>query len=123
MSNVAQPRPFPVSRRGWTFDQLPPNLPPGRRYVTWNLEPRGKVPYVPSCCTRRASVADPSTWDTFDEARGSVEDGKADGLGLVLAGDVVVFDLDACPRSRRRARRRGRRDPGRAADVYRTQSV
>ena len=80
----------------WTFDALPANLPSGRRYVLWNREPRGKVPYVPTHCTRRASVADPATWDTFAEARASVEDGKADGLGLVLTGDLTVFDLDHC---------------------------
>jgi primase-polymerase (primpol)-like protein len=80
----------------WTFDQLPANLPSGRRYVTWNMSPRGKVPTIPSSSTRHASVSDPLTWDTFETARASVEDGKADGLGLVLTGDLVVFDLDAC---------------------------
>ena len=81
----------------WTFDQLPANLPVGPRYVNWNQEPRsGKVPYIPSRCSCRASVSDPSTWDTFDTARASVEDGKADGLGLVLSGDLVVIDLDHC---------------------------
>ena len=80
----------------WTFDALPANLPTGRRYVGWHREPRGKVPCVPTCCARRASVTDPATWDTFDTARGAVEDGKCDGLGLVLIGDVTALDLDHC---------------------------
>jgi len=80
----------------WTFDQLPPNLPSGPRYVGWNLEPRGKVPVMATCCARRASVSDPATWSTLAEARGAVEDGKCDGLGLVLTGDLIAFDLDHC---------------------------
>lgn len=82
---------------GWALDQLPRNLPPGRRYVGWVRSPAGKVPVVPSCCRRRASVTNPATWDTFDVARASVEDGKCDGLGLVLTGDgLVAIDLDHC---------------------------
>ena len=84
------------STRISSFDTLPANLPDARCYVLWNLEPRGKVPYMPTCSTRRASVSNPSTWGTLDDARGAVEDGKADGLGLVLTGDLVVFDLDHC---------------------------
>ena len=85
------------------FDRLPANLPADRRYVLWNLEAAGKVPYEPTRSACRASVTDPSTWGTLDDARGSVEDGKADGLGLVLIGDVVALDLDHCvdPTTRR----------------------
>jgi putative DNA primase/helicase len=80
----------------WTFDALPPNLPTGRRYVGWHLETRGKVPCVPTCCARRASVTDPATWDTFDTARDAYFDGKCTGIGLMLTGDVIALDLDHC---------------------------
>lgn len=84
------------------FDTLPGNLPAGRRYVNWNATARAgtstrtKVPYWPARPYERARVTDPSTWGTLDTARGNVEDGKCNGLGLVLAGDLIAIDLDGC---------------------------
>lgn len=95
-------------------DQLPAILQPLRRFVGWKLEwtePKSgkpgkwtKVPYIATDCARKASSTNPTTWRSFDDALGAVEDGKVDGLGLVLgenghvdiAGRIAAVDFDHC---------------------------
>ena len=90
---TGQPQPL-------NLDQLPLEIRESTRAVLWKYEiregNRTKVPYVPSDPSRRASVTDPSTWGTFSEARDAFEDGKAEGVGIVLGEGLVGVDLDHC---------------------------
>ena len=82
------------------FDRLPPEITNSTRAVVWNYEERNgkrtKVPYVPHRTADRAKVDDPKTWGLFSDARAAVEDGKADGVGIVLGNGLVGIDLDGC---------------------------
>lgn len=82
------------------IDLLPPEILQSHRAVLWNHEVRDgkptKVPYTPHRPADRASVSDPSTWGVFAEAITAQEDGKADGLGIVLGDGLVGIDLDKC---------------------------
>ena len=70
------------------------------RAVVWNWESRNgkttKVPYVPHRPTDRSSVDDSSTWGSFADVLVAVEDGKADGVGIVLGVGLIGIDLDEC---------------------------
>ena len=81
-------------------EQLPLEIRETIRAVLWKEETRNgrvtKVPYVPGRSNERAKVSDPSTWGTFDTALGDVNDGKCDGLGIVLGDGLVGVDLDKC---------------------------
>jgi putative DNA primase/helicase len=81
-------------------DNLPPEIRDTPRWVGWNYETRGhqttKVPYMPSDPGTKASVADPTTWGSFQEAFAAYEDGKADGIGFVLGEGITGVDLDKC---------------------------
>lgn len=82
------------------WDNIPSEILQSDRAVLWNMEKRDgkltKVPYIPRDHQRRAAVDNPSTWGTFVEARAAVEDGKADGLGVVLGDNLAGVDLDGC---------------------------
>jgi len=71
------------------FDAIPEEL---RRGVRWALSV-GKEPYQPN--GKHASVSNPKTWLTFEEAAGAVERG-CDGIGRMMHGDdgYVLIDLD-----------------------------
>jgi putative DNA primase/helicase len=80
---------------------VPEELRQARRWVTWRYQTRNgkatKVPYQPN--GKPASVTDPSTWVSFDEAlQAATEQGI--GLGLVLGrlddGRILTgLDLDS----------------------------
>lgn len=78
---------------------IPSELTRLRRWVVWRRElhngRQAKIPYSPKSGWR-ASVTDPQTWATFQEARAAAA--LYDGLGFVLVrGDGFVgFDLDKC---------------------------
>jgi primase-polymerase (primpol)-like protein len=82
------------------LDRVPEEIANSTRAVVWNLEERDgkptKVPYVSRRPAERASVNDPTTWGTFSEARAAVEDGKADGVGIVLGDGLIGIDIDDC---------------------------
>lgn len=79
---------------------IPDELLTSQRAVVWNAEVRDgkptKVPYAATTPTRRASVTDPTTWASFADALEAVEDGKADGVGVVLGDGLAGVDLDGC---------------------------
>ena len=83
-------------------DGIPEELKALSQWCCWRLQPRGegrkpgKVPVMAISPERNASVSDPSTWTTFDQAMETYTDGKADGLSLVLTtGDpYTIVDLD-----------------------------
>lgn len=73
------------------FSRMPATL---RRVPRWVCH-KAKVPFDPAALRRKASVTDPSTWGSFDQAQAAYEEGGRDGVGLVLAGDGLVgVDLD-----------------------------
>ncbi len=82
------------------LDRLPPEITNSTRAVVWKYEGRNgkrtKVPYKPQRTAERAAVDDPTTWGSFSDARAAVEDGKADGAGVVLGSGLVGIDLDQC---------------------------
>ena len=90
------PRPVPLPVQA---DAVPADLCALRRFVIWWYEWAGKwtkVPYIATHPTGRASSTNPATWRSFDEARAAYEDGKGDGLGIVLGDGLVGIDLDNC---------------------------
>ncbi len=85
------------------FDKIPPEL---QLYpaVVWKYQiidgDVKKPPYNPRT-GRRASVADPSTWGSFHDAREAYltgKWGKMDGIGIMLVegGGLVAIDIDDC---------------------------
>jgi hypothetical protein len=84
------------------FDGIPPELKALPRWVAWQAVKRGgkdtKVPYVPSSFDNSlASVSDPATWGTFEQAEAAYLEGDRTGVGFVLNADGIVgIDLDEC---------------------------
>ena len=78
---------------------IPTDLTRLRRWVVWRSEQRNgkptKVPYTPKT-GRRASVSNPRTWGSFEQATAAAS--KHDGIGFVtVKGDGIVgVDLDDC---------------------------
>ena len=85
-------------------ERLPREVQTSSRAVVWNSETRdGRKTKVPRMARRpdaHAAVDDASTWAPFSVALQTVEDGKADGVGIVLGktGDLTLtgIDLDTC---------------------------
>jgi primase-polymerase (primpol)-like protein len=71
------------------------------RWVAWDYIPKNnqwtKPPINPHT-GRNASVSDPKTWGTFDEAFAAVKRYGLAGVGLVLTTDdnIIGGDLDDC---------------------------
>ena len=87
-----------------TVEQLPVEIQTSDRAVVWKRETRDgtptKVPYQATRPAERAAVDNPTTWASFAVAMETYEDGKADGVGIVLGpmGDRTLtgVDLDKC---------------------------
>lgn len=79
--------------------QIPAELIQLDQWVVWRLESRGgkptKVPYGPRT-GQRASVSDPGTWASFDEAFGAFQEsnGQLSGIGFVLSGNNGIGGVD-----------------------------
>ncbi len=56
---------------------------------------KGKEPINPHTGTR-ASVTDPTTWGTLEEALAAAKRYRLNGIGFVLGGGVFGIDLDHC---------------------------
>jgi putative DNA primase/helicase len=81
------------------LDNIPAELKATRQWVNWKIEMRDdketKVPKQPS--GRSADSTDPDTWNTFDSARFTFENGaRFNGVGFVFNGDYVGIDFDHC---------------------------
>ncbi|RKL62327.1 hypothetical protein DXT63_11900 [Thermoanaerobacteraceae bacterium SP2] len=84
------------------FDNIPDELKQLPQWVVWRYGFRQdgkptKVPYNPKTGAA-ASVNDPATWATFEEALAAFEAGGFDGVGFVFtsADPFVGIDLDNC---------------------------
>lgn len=80
---------------------IPDALKRLNQWVVWNyrlVDGKFKKPPLNPRTMRDASTNDPSTWADFAAALAVYEDGKADGIGVVMrAGSGVVgIDLDRC---------------------------
>jgi hypothetical protein len=79
--------------------QIPIELMQLDQWVVWRLESRGgkatKVPYGPRT-GQHASVSDPETWASFNEALGAYQeaDGRWSGIGFVLTGSDGIGGVD-----------------------------
>ena len=81
------------------WDNIPAELKTERRWVCWKFEQRSgkttKVPYTPT--GGRAKSNTPETWAGFDECRAACENGRFDGVGIMLTGSGIVgVDIDHC---------------------------
>lgn len=82
-------------------DKIPEALLEYDQWLCWRAEDRDgkqtKVPIDPET-GEFASTTDPATWTTFEQARGQVQAGEADGIGFVFTDDdpIVGIDLDDC---------------------------
>ena len=87
------------------FSAVPEELRTRPQWVIWRYGPprnggkRPKMPYSPLSFAT-ASVTDPSTWATFDEALAALKSksGAFNGLGYVFSADdpFTGVDLDSC---------------------------
>lgn len=80
---------------------IPDALKRLNQWVVWNyrlVDGKLKKPPLNPRTMRDASTNDPNTWADFAAALAAYEDGKADGIGIVMrAGSGVVgIDLDDC---------------------------
>jgi primase-polymerase (primpol)-like protein len=76
------------------FTAMPAELRRVPRWVVWK---GAKLPYRADVVNSMASVIDPGTWGTFEQAQTAYEEGGYLGVGFVLAGDGIVgVDLDKC---------------------------
>lgn len=79
------------------FRAMPAELCCIPRWVVWK---DAKVPYCATAVNSKASVTEPNTWATFDQAQAAYEEGGYLGVGFVLTGDGIVgIDLDKCVES------------------------
>jgi hypothetical protein len=84
---------------------IPPELGELPQWVLWRFEWRWngkgrgrwtKVPYQARRPGSKARSDDPATWATFDEAWRAYRAGGFDGIGFMLDGRFVGWDLDHC---------------------------
>jgi putative DNA primase/helicase len=93
------------------FDAVPPELKDLRHWVCWRYEQTDdgkttKVPYNPHKRRSKASVANPETWGTLEEARAAYEQSQGllipfDGVSFALNKElgIVGIDFDDCVHS------------------------
>ena len=82
------------------LDMMPLDIRESVRAVLWNRVLRDgrwtKVPFQVRQPARKAAVNNPATWAPFMEAVAAYEDGKCDGVGIVLGEGLIGVDLDHC---------------------------
>lgn len=81
------------------FRNIPSDLQFYRQWIVWKYEEvegalkPTKVPYAPAF-SGKASVTNPNTWGTFEEAIDAFERGGFDGIGFVLTQDDPFCFID-----------------------------
>ena len=81
------------------IDGIPEGLKKNRKWVGFKIGENGKKPIDPKSIggfTSYASISDPSTWGTFEEALKLVEAGLCEGIGYAITKDdgLIFIDLD-----------------------------
>src|SRR5437763_16844655 len=81
------------------FDAIPDELKGSNQWVVCKYElvegELKKPPFSP-VSGYRASTRKPSTWGTFEDVKRAYGTGKYAGIGYMLTGGLVAFDLDHC---------------------------
>ena len=82
----------------YSFERIPKALQFYRQWVVWKFEDQGgmkptKVPYSPAF-SGKASVTNPNSWGSFNEAVARFNDGGYDGIGFVLTADDPFTFID-----------------------------
>ena len=78
---------------------IPEELKKNRKWVGFKIDGYGKKPIDPKSIygfVTYASISDPSTWGTFEEAVKLVEEGICQGVGYAMTkeDDLIFIDLD-----------------------------
>lgn len=95
---VSAPRSAPAPAPPAPYRRLPSKLRDSGLYCLWRYEPRpnspkpAKVPYNPRT-GEKASVADPSTFTSFEVALQHLTP-QYNGIGVLVANDLGAIDLD-----------------------------
>lgn len=81
------------------IDGIPEGLKKNKRWVGFKIGEQGKKPIDPKSIggfITYASISDPSTWGTFEEALKLVEAGLCDGIGYAMTKDdhLIFIDVD-----------------------------
>lgn len=81
------------------IDGIPEDLKMNRKWVGFKIGEQGKKPIDPKSIggfITYASISDPSTWGTFEEAVKLVEAGLCDGVGYAITKDdkLIFIDID-----------------------------
>lgn len=94
------------------YENIPQELKALRQWICWKSEPTDtgkptKIPYAP-LSGRLASVTDPSTWASFDDAVAAVWPNSYSGIGFVFTRNdpYAGIDLDATDDQEALARQR-----------------
>lgn len=78
------------------IDGIPEELKKNKRWVGFEIGKNGKKPIDPKSIggfTSYASISDPSTWGTFEEAVKLVEAGLCEGIGYAITkDDKLIFN-------------------------------
>jgi primase-polymerase (primpol)-like protein len=83
------------------FANIPEELQQYSAFVVWQYRMKEgdwkKPPMIPTT-GRLASVANPNTWSTFQDAKTAYETGRYAGIGLMLTKEagIVGVDIDHC---------------------------
>jgi putative DNA primase/helicase len=81
------------------FDSIPEAIRGNPQFVVWKYELDGedlkKPPFSP-LTGKRASVRNPATWASLEDARKAYATGNYAGIGYVLTGGIVGIDIDHC---------------------------
>ena len=77
------------------FENIPPELKDLNQWVVW--KDSTKKPFNPTALNSGASVKDPESWSSFEQAKVAYEEGELLGIGFVLNGNGIAgVDLDDC---------------------------
>ena len=77
------------------FENIPRELKDLNQWVVW--KDSTKKPFNPTALNSGASVKDPESWSSFEQAKVAYEEGELLGIGFVLNGNGIAgVDLDGC---------------------------
>ena len=77
------------------FENIPNELREYNQWVVW--KDSTKKPFNPTALNSGASVKDPESWSSFEQAKVAYEEGELVGIGFVLNGNGIAgVDLDDC---------------------------
>ena len=76
------------------FENIPPELKDLNQWVVWKDD---KIPHKPRSVNSKASVTNPGSWSSFEQAKVAYEKGGLLGIGFVFNGNGIAgVDLDGC---------------------------